>query len=338
MWNQKWSHLFSLPFLLGISLPLFFVGLWSWLLWKEGGEKFLHFYYIENHLNRFTKASLGHKKPIYYYFTSIWGALGPWVVFFPLLLYRWFRQWKDLEEGEKILLFFFGAAFLFLSLPSTKRRLYLLPLLPSLAFIMAVWMGKEGKVLWQKYEAPIKKAYSLLCILFGLTLLIIPLLFWWFHSSQWLRGTGLTVLTFLLVALLWIGVKDKAWRIELMFLPFWSIVCLSSIGFLQDWNRHKSFAPAMKRIQKIVNSHPAALYKGLELHQSLVGFYLKRQVPYLGDEKDLIQFLKSHSQGYVIMDIFNFNHLSPRVKEKLQEIMHFRRKRRSILLARSKAF
>src|SRR6266536_3074202 len=99
-----------------------------------GGKWLSDFIYI-HHLKRYT-AGAGHRQPFYYYFTTLPADFLPWTVFAipALLACRPYRRAWDEPVGQFFFVWFL-AVFVFFSISDTKRDLYLLPLLPTLALL-----------------------------------------------------------------------------------------------------------------------------------------------------------------------------------------------------------
>ena len=124
----------GIPILLLITLPWFF-----FVDQATDGRWLREFIYV-HHLQRYT-AGAGHRQPIYYYLTTLPADFLPWTIFaIPPLIARWpYRQvWKD--AAVQFCLCWFVAIFVFFTLSNTKRDLYLLPLLPTVAVLVACYI------------------------------------------------------------------------------------------------------------------------------------------------------------------------------------------------------
>ena len=106
-----------------------------------GGASALRTWFWVNHVERFVHpVATGHENPFAYYVWTLPTAIAPWVVPFLALFHFKGRLWRR-ERADAALLRFAAAMTLgplvVLSLSSSKRGVYLLPLLPPLALLMA---------------------------------------------------------------------------------------------------------------------------------------------------------------------------------------------------------
>lgn len=125
------------------------VAVWVAALWNTGGWPFVREVLVVNNLMRFTgaaeAAALGHQHGIFYYFGSLPGALMPWtLVFVPALVLAIRRLRQDPSISWLI------GPFILLSVASTKRTLYLAPLLPACALMIAAWLAEPTKARWER--------------------------------------------------------------------------------------------------------------------------------------------------------------------------------------------
>lgn len=106
-----------------------------------GGYEALRTWFYVNHVERFVHpVTTGHKESLFYYAWTLPAAIAPWVVPLAALFHVKGPLWRR-DRGDAALLRF-ALAFtvgplLVLSLASSKRQVYLLPLLPPLALLMA---------------------------------------------------------------------------------------------------------------------------------------------------------------------------------------------------------
>ena len=128
--------------LLGVSLTCLFIGLCLWAFYAAEGWDALYQLVWVNHVERFIRPSTtGHAQPFYYYLQALPVAVLPWL--FPFLALFRPSFWRQTGPSEKPAFRLYLAcsvlgALLLLSLASTKRETYLLPLVPLLAVLMAL--------------------------------------------------------------------------------------------------------------------------------------------------------------------------------------------------------
>ncbi len=101
-----------------------------------GGGEYAREIIFKQTLGR-TVDSFSHKQPFYYYLINFPADFNPWIFFVPSALIHF---WRKIRQGEPMnlrfpLLWFLGT-FVFFSLISGKRSLYLMPLYPAAALLM----------------------------------------------------------------------------------------------------------------------------------------------------------------------------------------------------------
>lgn len=138
---------------------LFLPMLWYVAAWKQGGDEFLNVVLAENFARFFHLSTpsldydLGHENGIWYNFATLLGGFIPWTIFFFFTLFgmKWHRPsrgfkeilsdtWKQIRSMEKVRLFSLVALvciFVFYSIPSSKRSVYLMPAYPFIALFLA---------------------------------------------------------------------------------------------------------------------------------------------------------------------------------------------------------
>ncbi len=118
-----------------------FVAPWVHALWKQGGQDFLRVFFIDNNWKRFVANGTDHVEPIYFYFGSFPVDFLPWTFFFAAAIF--FQLKKNFSLRSKFPAIWFLAIFIFLSLSSSKRSMYLLPIFPAAALWCAPWIASR---------------------------------------------------------------------------------------------------------------------------------------------------------------------------------------------------
>ncbi len=121
---------------------------WTAALYFQGGWPFVREVLVVNNLMRFLGspegAALGHQHGFFYYLQSLPRNLIPWtLVFIPAFVF----SVKNIRTDPYAILFM--APLILLSISSTKRSVYLAPLYPVMACMIAHWMQAGAKKTWE---------------------------------------------------------------------------------------------------------------------------------------------------------------------------------------------
>jgi 4-amino-4-deoxy-L-arabinose transferase-like glycosyltransferase len=139
--RRDWRMIGAAKLPLGVPLFLCIAAPWFYLVSKATGGRWLEDFIYIHHLQRYTVGA-GHRQPFYYYFTTLPADFLPWTAFAipALAAYRDYRRaWAT--PPVRFCLLWFLVVFIFFSASDTKRDLYLLPLLPTLAFLVANFLS-----------------------------------------------------------------------------------------------------------------------------------------------------------------------------------------------------
>ena len=120
------------------------VGGWLLLLWRSSveGPALVHEVVVNQTLGRILGADEvgSHPEPPWFYLAKP-GLFAPWVLALPALLAAGAARRADGRAAVRTLLLLLAFGVLLLSLPSGKRGLYVLPLLPALAALTGWWLA-----------------------------------------------------------------------------------------------------------------------------------------------------------------------------------------------------
>jgi hypothetical protein len=143
--KRRWDLLRKFCFHPGVVLMLTVAAGWYVIAVTRGGEGFFDRQIIEENLSRFAGGS-GHSHPAYYYIPYLFAQGLPWAILLPVMLWDAFK--KALSSDDEALFFkvWFAVMFVFFSISVGKRPVYLLPLYPALAVLMAAWLVKHNAV------------------------------------------------------------------------------------------------------------------------------------------------------------------------------------------------
>ena len=136
--QRRWDIVKKFCFHPGVFLALVLASGWYVIAVTRGGEGFFDRQILQENLSRFAGGSR-HSHPIYYYIPYLLSQSLPWGLFLPVLLWDVFRTGFRSNEGTLFLKLWFLLMFVFFSLSAGKRPVYLLPLYPALALLLAAW-------------------------------------------------------------------------------------------------------------------------------------------------------------------------------------------------------
>jgi 4-amino-4-deoxy-L-arabinose transferase-like glycosyltransferase len=134
--GRDWRLIAAAKLPLGIPIFLLVAAPWFYLVSQATDGAWLRDFIYIHHLHRYT-ARAGHREPFYYYFMTLPVDFLPWTFFLvpALFAYRSYRQaWAD--PVARFFFLWFFVVFVFFDLSNSKRELYLLPLLPTLALFV----------------------------------------------------------------------------------------------------------------------------------------------------------------------------------------------------------
>lgn len=129
---------------LGAGLFALFVFPWFWGLWKAGGRRFLEIFLIDNHWERFFSKTADHTEHFwFFYLLSFPVDFLPWTVLYLGHLRDIFKHPQKYFESKefRFVLLWLSGLFLFFTLSSSKRSIYLLPLFPAASILSAAWLN-----------------------------------------------------------------------------------------------------------------------------------------------------------------------------------------------------
>jgi 4-amino-4-deoxy-L-arabinose transferase-like glycosyltransferase len=154
--TRRARFLRELLLLTALGIPVFalLVAPWAVALQRAAGWDGLRECLVNNTVSRFVHTDLsrryGHTEPFWFYLAIAPAWLLPWTLALPAMLLGGmrsgiFRRETPGSDGHRLLLATAGIGLLMLSIPSSKREVYLLPLLPAFAVCVAGWLDGVGK-------------------------------------------------------------------------------------------------------------------------------------------------------------------------------------------------
>lgn len=292
----------GLPLLALSTLP------WLYLLVKRGGREALYVFVWHNQVLRFFSPGADHSEPPWYYLPLLFEILAPWVIFLPPALIRLFKPLDRQRRGDpqrQYLLSLLIVPFVLLSAASGKRRLYLLPLMPGCAIVIAVWLVGAWHEARARWEA-VWRHWGLMLVA------LLPLGSWAGALFLGLRcGTGIAVA---LAGLIVAGVaitylfRSPEWphphRLEgfavaLLIFAYAAVLSPPIWSFMEQ---KKGYLPLKEMLERHVpTGAPLYLYMPGEREQGAVSFYRHAIAPVLQSQEELARVLGISPRNYVLI-------------------------------------
>jgi 4-amino-4-deoxy-L-arabinose transferase-like glycosyltransferase len=142
--QKDWKGIKAMRLLPGMLLFMAIVLSWYLPAILKGGEDYLQATLIDHSLDRFTKGSGSHIRPVYYYLYQFPPLFLPWIIFLPAALVYGFSRATMARRKEFLFLTVWVIfIFVFFTLSEGKRGLYFLPLFPA----ASIMIGK----LWEDF-------------------------------------------------------------------------------------------------------------------------------------------------------------------------------------------
>jgi 4-amino-4-deoxy-L-arabinose transferase-like glycosyltransferase len=180
--HKRWDWLIKLSFHPGLILTLLIGAGWYGLALIRGGEGFYERQILQENLARFIGGS-GHTKPPYYYVSYLFIQGLPWSIFLPLLSWASLKKRGLSENRLSFFIVWFLVMFVFFSLSSGKRPVYLLPLYPALSVLLAAWFYSDDP----SAELPpsVYRSLAVLAGVIGFMLVLVAAGAAWEHDPAW---------------------------------------------------------------------------------------------------------------------------------------------------------
>lgn len=328
--------------LLGVPLFAAIVLPWALALLHRGGWEALRECLVGNTVGRLLStaagSAYGHRQPFWYYLPAGAAALLPWTLALPAVLRDGGKGTAAAANGQstagvasattgrRLLLatFFIGVALL--SLASTKRALYLVPLLPALAVPVGLWLDRLGRPARSRWDRP---AALLLLALAA----ILPPALWTialaaargaFHSfpvaplraaltTGRLAAAGIVAAGGAVLLLLRLarhlrdgGTPTGTWLV----VPFLALALTYQTAVKAAVEPLKNLHDLTRAVARLdPGAGPVAAYRPSETTMGILNFDLDRLVQPLAAPADLVAFLAARPGARVVISVDALGHL-----------------------------
>jgi 4-amino-4-deoxy-L-arabinose transferase-like glycosyltransferase len=306
---------------LGILIFIIMALPWFIALWHQGGTEYLNVFLLHNHLQRFLPASMagsisgsasGHHHPFYYYITGFPTSFLPWsILLIPVLYHAFSKAGKFHGASEKGRLFmkcWFFAGIIFLSVASTKRALYLMPIFAPFAMLTALYvdytLGSQplnsiGKIfIW---------ILNILLLIIGLGLTPIYFYFKKAYLSEIPDSLSISVVAISIIVTA-LSLAAVGYLLRRNMKRYWISVHISIIlafaftlvAFVPVLDLHKSFVPFCQQIMALVPAdQPLYAYQPDETLRGAVPFYTGRYIIEKEDLADVATTLQKRESFFI---------------------------------------
>jgi 4-amino-4-deoxy-L-arabinose transferase-like glycosyltransferase len=163
-WNRRLTRLRELAWWPGVVLFLLVAAPW-FVAMQARFPDFLNYFFVYNHFQRFAEGGFNNPMPFWFYLPVIILLIFPWSGWLPA---AWKQTKMDAQPRPTIasLMWIWPAAIVgFFSIPSSKIVGYVLPVLPPLAYLIAIalerrWSQSQG----QRFLKGTAVAAGLICL------------------------------------------------------------------------------------------------------------------------------------------------------------------------------
>ncbi len=136
--QRDWARLKRLHWLAGGALFVAITAPW-FIAVSAANPEFLHFFFVQEHLERFLTKAHGRYEPPWYFVPILLGGLVPWtLVLFAALGPAWTEDRTASFRPLRFLLVWIVVVFAFFSASGSKLTFYIAPVFPALAVLIAV--------------------------------------------------------------------------------------------------------------------------------------------------------------------------------------------------------
>lgn len=307
----------------------------------QGGISYAQATLIHHSLERYVHA-WEHTAPWYFYIWAFPAEFLPWTLFLPQA-FGAVRSKQDHLRGWWFLVGWLVTVFIFFSVSTGKRDIYILPAYPAAALLVG-WIWSE----WWKQTRERWVAWGMT---FAAVLLVLGL--WglagglWLLSPEMLSSRNALLLPAMPQARLWIsallGVAGMLLvslaMLQRLRLLFGCVVGCTWLGMLAGvvvihaprFNQQYPIKPFAQAIQARVAPEQPLRVCGA-MNDLALRFQLHRDIPLLARESDVVQYLHSPDPVYCVMDLRGYRRMSELIGQQLPVLVQQEIDRSALLL------
>lgn len=308
--RRDWRLIGAAKLPIGVPLFLVIATPWFYLVSEATGGKWLTDFIYIHHVQRYT-AGAGHRQPFYYYFTTLPADFLPWTAFaIPALSrYRDYRRsWA--EPPVQFCLLWFLSVFIFFSASDTKRDLYLLPLLPTLAFLVANFLDdldRHGLIRSRFYFWFTAGFFAIV----ALSALALPAIAWFVRPDaveSLIPPSVVLTIGGILAFVAIVSARPIAALVSVSALMLLTVIT-ASLWVFPYLEQFKSYRPFSREINRLVPL-PAPLYVYADTMNDF-NYYTRREaIPVLATPGEVAKLRDSPQTSYLLIKERDFKRLS----------------------------
>jgi 4-amino-4-deoxy-L-arabinose transferase-like glycosyltransferase len=342
--ERNFKEIVAMRLWLGVLVFVAMTVPWFIALWHQGGGEYLKVFLLHNHLQRFLPASMagalsesasGHHHPFYYYLTEFPIGFLPWsILLIPVLIHAFSKDSGEKTVSAKGVLLakcWFFAGIVFLSIASTKRTLYLMPIFAPISMLTALYIGSTMTASsLSKMSRVFLWVLDVLLLVIGLALT--PVYFYVKHAYPltlppgffaWVLPASVLVAVLALAGAFYLQRRNLARYWISVNLPVVLVLIFTLVVIMPILDVHKSFVPFCKQVAAMVPAdRPLYAYQADETLRGAVPFYTGRFVIEIEEiGKDLLtkgesfDIMIRDKRGVVEKELVSTNKLHVLVKQ-----------------------
>ncbi len=299
--RRDWRLVIDAKLQLGIPIFLLIAAPWFCLVNSATDGRWLADFIYIHHLQRYTEWE-GHRHPFFYYFKTLPVDFLPWTIFAIPAMVAYF-PYRHLLQRPKPLYFSlcFMVVFLFFSLSDSKRDLYLLPLMPTLALLVGNYVVdlSENRIQESALYRWLSQSYFSAVALVGLAA---PIGAWLIRREIfWISlPVALVLVVGGIVTVIFIRKRRPLEAVTAAALLMASVAVGASIRILPYVNHFKSPRPFSMQVRRIVPATtPLYIYAD---SMNDFNFYTEREkIPVLSSPGELKKMREQPTAGFLLI-------------------------------------
>ncbi|MFI5177619.1 MAG: ArnT family glycosyltransferase [Vicinamibacterales bacterium] len=302
-------HLMLLP---GAAIVVAIVAPWYAAVYAQHGWTYIAQFIFGENIERFSTAMTPAGRDTWFYLPVLLTDLFPWA---PLVLIPLATAWRGPGPGEsathaairRLLWVWIVTIVGFFSLSHTKEDLYIFPVAPAVAALVADLLASDATAP-RRATGAIVLVISIACVLLGVAAAGLfrsgP-----YHLHDALAASVVLGLTGIATLVLWtIGRRPAA--VGALALGFIAFNYLFVSQVLPDAERFKPVPPLAKTLT--ARAAPGARVASLNMSLPSLSYYLNRPVPELSSAEDAIALLGAPGESWLITNDEIWNELRGR--------------------------